>query len=87
MLEQTIWPRNHTSHTKFYFNEFVANVLRDDIGGIVTFDLKGHGGCQRPKTPLGGQKRHERVDFSKKLFNKFLNNLKNLIKGPIRFEL
>ena len=27
-----------------YFNEFVANVLRDDIG-IVIFDLRGHGGC------------------------------------------
>ena len=44
MLLWTIWPRNHTSHTKVYFNEFVANVLRDDIG-IVIFDLKGHGGC------------------------------------------
>ena len=43
------------SHTKVYFNEFVANVLRDDIGmGI--FDLRGNGGCWRPKTPLGGQK-------------------------------
>ena len=28
----------------FYFNEFVANVLRDVIG-IVIFDLRGHGGC------------------------------------------
>ena len=28
---------------KIYFNEFVANVLRDDIG-IVIFDLRGHGG-------------------------------------------
>ena len=27
-----IWPRNHISHTKVYFNEFVANVLRDDMG-------------------------------------------------------
>ena len=32
MVQQTIWPRNHTSHTKVYFNEFVANVLRDDMG-------------------------------------------------------
>ena len=39
-----IWPRNHTSHTKVYYNEFVANVLRDDVG-IVIFDLRGHGGC------------------------------------------
>ena len=29
---------------KIYFNEFVANVLRDDIG-IVIFDLRGYGGC------------------------------------------
>ena len=29
---------------KKYFNEFVANVLRDDIG-IVIFGLRGHGGC------------------------------------------
>ena len=32
MLEQTIWPSNHTSHTKVYFNESVANALRDNIG-------------------------------------------------------
>ena len=32
MVQQTIWSRNHTSHTKVYFNEFVANVLRDDMG-------------------------------------------------------
>ena len=40
----SIWPRNHTSHKKFYFNEFVANVMRDVIG-IVIFDLRGRGGC------------------------------------------
>ena len=44
---------NHKSHTKVYFNESVANVLRDNIG-IVIVDLRGHGGCKRPKTPLGG---------------------------------
>ena len=38
MVKQTIWPSNHKSHTKVYFNEFVANVLRDNIG-IVNFDL------------------------------------------------
>ena len=32
MLEQTIWQSNHASQTKLYFNEFVANVLRDNIG-------------------------------------------------------
>ena len=35
---------NHTSYTKVYFNEFVANILRNDIG-IVIFGLRGHGGC------------------------------------------
>ena len=29
---------NPTSHTKVYFNEFVANALRDNMG-IVIFDL------------------------------------------------
>ena len=41
MLKQTIWPSNHTSHTKVYFNEFVANVLRDNIG-ILIFDPHAH---------------------------------------------
>jgi hypothetical protein len=49
ILEQTIWPSNQTSHTKVYFNEFVANVLRDNMG-MVIFDLKGCGGFLRPKT-------------------------------------
>ena len=44
-----------TSYRKFHFNEFVANVLPDNIG-IGIFDLRGHGGCWRPKIPLGGQK-------------------------------
>ena len=56
------------SHTKVYFNEFVANVMHDNIG-IVNFDLWGHGDCWRPKTPLGGQKWHEGVDLLKKVFN------------------
>ena len=34
MLEQTIWLWNHT-HTKVYFNEFVANTLLDNIGMII----------------------------------------------------
>ena len=38
ILEQTIWPSNHTSHTKVYFNEFVSNALHENIG-IVNFDL------------------------------------------------
>ena len=69
MLNQTIWPSNHTSHTKLYLNQFVASVLRDNIG-IVIFDLWGHEGCRRPKTTLGGQKWHEGVDLLKKVFNK-----------------
>jgi hypothetical protein len=31
ILLYTIWPSNHTSHTKVYFNEFVANALQDKI--------------------------------------------------------
>jgi hypothetical protein len=50
-------------------NEVVANVLRDNIGTVI-FELRGNGGCQRPKTPLGGQKWHEGVDLLKKVFNK-----------------
>ena len=43
MLLQTIWLCNHTSHTEVYFNEFVANTFRDNIG-IVNFDLRGYRG-------------------------------------------
>ena len=32
ILLLTIWPSNHTSHTKVYFNEFVANALHGNIG-------------------------------------------------------
>ena len=45
------------------------NVFRDNIG-IVIFDLRGHGGCWRPKTPLRGQKMHEGIDLTKKVINK-----------------
>ena len=51
VLEQTIWRSNLKSHTKVYFNEIVANALRDNIGMII-FDLRGYGGCKRPKTYL-----------------------------------
>ena len=44
MVKQTIWPPNHTSHTKKYINEIVANALRDNIG-IVNFGLRCYGGC------------------------------------------
>ena len=63
-----------------HFNEFVAIVLRDNIG-ILIFDLRGHGGCQRPKTPLGGQKRHERVDLSKKYLIKVSQQPQKALSG------
>ena len=48
MLQQMIWLWNDTSHKKVYFNEFVANVLCDNMGMII-FDLRCCGGCYRPK--------------------------------------
>ena len=42
-LLQTTWLWNHTCHTKVYVNEFVANVLLDNMGMII-FDLWGCGG-------------------------------------------
>ena len=69
---------NHTSHTKVYFNEFVTNVLRDNIG-LAIFDLRGHGGSWRQKAPLEGQKWHEGVDILKKvLYKSFLATSKTL---------
>ena len=38
MVEQTQSQKNHIHYRKFYFNEFVANVLRDNMG-IIIFDL------------------------------------------------
>ena len=38
ILKQMIWPPTHRSHTKVYFNEVVANALRDNID-IVNFGL------------------------------------------------
>ena len=42
------WNRRFGSETihptQVYFNEFVANVLRDNVGMII-FDLRGCGGC------------------------------------------
>ena len=35
MLIKKIWLLNHTSHTKVYFNEFVANILHDNMGMII----------------------------------------------------
>jgi hypothetical protein len=35
MVEQTQSLKNHTSYRKFYFNEFMANVLLDNMGMII----------------------------------------------------
>ena len=87
MVQQSIWPRNQTSNKKFYFNEFVAYVLQYVIG-IVIVDFRGHGGCQRPKTPLGGQNYHEGVNLLKKIFNEsFSAPSKTPWADPIRFGL
>ena len=60
---------NHTSYKNFCFREFVQNSWGFDMG-MVIFDLRGHGGCWRPKTPLPGLKWHEGVDILKKVYNK-----------------
>ena len=44
MLLQLIWLWNHRSQTKVYFNEFVANDLRDNMDMII-YDVQGCGGC------------------------------------------
>ena len=41
------------THMIVYFNESVANVLRDNMGMII-FDLGGCGGCYRLKTSYLG---------------------------------
>ena len=43
----------HHKVTKVYFNDFVANVLSDNMGMLI-FYLLGCGGCQRPKTSYLG---------------------------------
>ena len=43
----------HISYRKLYFNEFVANALSDNMSMII-FELRGCGGCQRPKTSYLG---------------------------------
>ena len=44
-LEQTNWLWNHTFHTKVYFNEFLANALRNNMGMIIFYlwDCAGQG--------------------------------------------
>ena len=44
VLSYTASHPNHTSSRKCYFNEFVVNVLRDNMG-IIIFDLRGSLGC------------------------------------------
>ena len=48
VLKQTSSRQNHTSYRKFDFNEFVQNSLCCNMG-MVVFDLRGYGDCQRPK--------------------------------------
>ena len=55
--------------------------------GMIIFDLRGHGGFQRPKTSLRGQKWHEGVDLLKKYLIKVFQQPQNPLAGPIRFEL
>ena len=43
ILQKTIWLWNHTFHKKNFFNEFVANVLCDNMSMIIC-DLWGCGG-------------------------------------------
>ena len=43
-LERRGWRPNPTTYRKFDFNEFVANVFRDNMSMII-FDLRGCGGC------------------------------------------
>ena len=56
-----------------------CKVLRDTIG-IAIFDLRGHGGCWRSKTPLGDQKWHEGIDLLKKVLNKSFSTTSNTLK-------
>ena len=55
MVKQTIWQSNRASHTKLYFNEFVANALRGNIG-IVNFGLRGVFLASNSLHDLRGQK-------------------------------
>ena len=67
-MQQMIWLWNHTSYRKFNFNEFVANVLRDNMGMII-FDLWGCGGCYRPKTSYLGAHFGTSTQFGSSLSN------------------
>ena len=69
-------------YRKFHINKFVQNSLCCNMGMII-FDLLGYGGCQRLKTPLGGQKWHEGVDLLKKVFNKSFSTTS---KSPQRVQ-
>ena len=80
MVYYSIWPRNHTSNKNFYFNEFVANVLRDVIG-IFIFDLRGHGGCWRQKTPLEAKNGMKELMYRKKYLLKVSQQPQKPLKG------
>ena len=57
-----------------------------DNMGMVIFDLRPHEGCQRPKTPLGGQKWHEGVDLLKRLLKKVSQQPKQ-IQSDVNYNL
>ena len=50
--------------------------------GIFFFDLRPHGGYQRPKTPLRGQKKHEGVIHRKKYLIKVAQQPQKSLNGP-----
>ena len=80
MLQQTIWPRNHTSHTKDYCNEFVANVLCDNIS-IVKFDLRGYGGYRGQKRPMEATNGMRELINGKKILIKVSQQPQKILKG------
>ena len=47
-----LYPVSHPNHT-FYFYRFVEYVFCDNMG-LIVFDPRGCGGCQRPKTSYLG---------------------------------
>ena len=84
MVYYSIWSRNHTSHKNFYFNEFVANVMRDVIG-IVIFDLLEASRDQ--KHPSEAKNDMKELIYWKKLLMKVAQQPQKPLTGSIRFEL
>ena len=85
VLKQLASRPNRTSHTKVYFNEFVANVLRERIG-IVILTSEVMEAVRGQKHPSEAKKSMKELIYQKK-YLMFLSNIKNPLAGPIRFEL